>query len=135
MTTVAAKPHVGRRTAILAGLWFIAYWAARFVLENRSLATSIKVSAALFPVPIFALFLWSYVAMVRAMDELERRIHLEALGIAYSLATLLLMTLALMRRAVNLRSEDWSYAHVWIFLPIFYFLSVGIVTKRYHSPE
>ena len=135
MRTVAAKPNVGRRTAILAGLWFVAYWTARFILENKSLDTWIKVSAALFPVPIFALFLWSYVLMVRAMDELERRIHLEALAIAYSLATLLLMTLALMQRAVNLKFEDWSYAHVWIFLPIFYFVSVGVVSGRYHSSE
>lgn len=135
MSTVAAKPSVGKRTALFAGLWFVAYWAARFILENKSLATSIKVSAALFPVPIFALFLWSYVALVRAMDELERRIHLEALGIAYSLATLLLMTLGLLQRAVDLKFEDWSYAHVWIFLPIFYFGCIGIVTKRYHAPE
>jgi len=45
------------------------------------------------------------------------------------------MTLALMQRAIDLSFEDWSYAHVWIFLPIFYFVSVGVVTKRYHSPE
>jgi len=54
-----------------------------------------------------------------------------ALGIAYLLAMLLLMTLALMQRAVSLKFEDWSYAHVWIYLPIFYFLSLGVVSGRY----
>jgi len=133
MTTATVRPRAGRRTAICAGLWFISYWAARLLLENQTRPSWVKITVALVPVPLFALFLWSYVATVRAMDELERRIHLEALGIAYSVATLLLMTLALLQRAVNLKFEDWSYAHVWIFLPIFYFVAVGFVSGRYHA--
>jgi hypothetical protein len=65
------------------------------------------------------------------LDEMQRRIHLEALAIAYPLATLLLMTLGLLQRAVELPFEDWSYAHVWIYLPIFYFLGVAFTARRY----
>ena len=126
-----ARPSYGRRAGVLAITWLVAYFAARGVLENKDLALSVRLSAALIPVPLFAAFLWSYIQSVRTWDELERKIHLEAVSIAFALATLLLTTLALMQRAVNLKFEDWSYAHVWIYLPIFYFLSFLVVQKKY----
>ena len=126
-----AKPQLGRRAGVLVIVWLIAYFAARGVLENKDLVLPVRLSAALVPVPLFAAFLWAYVQFVRTWDELERKIHLEAVSIAFALATLLLTTLALMQRAVNLRFEDWSYAHVWIYLPIFYLLSFLVVQKKY----
>ena len=77
---------------------------------ESGLATGLKVAAALIPVPIFALFLVLFIRLIRTMDELERRIQLEALAIAYPLTVLLLMTLGLLQRAVHLKFEDWSYA-------------------------
>lgn len=124
-------PRVGRRVAVLGIVWLVAYFAARLILEKPALSLAVRLTTALTPVPIFAAFLWAYVGMVRTADELERKIHVEALAIAFSLSTLLLTTLALMQRAVALKFEDWSYAHVWIYLPIFYFLSFALVSKRY----
>lgn len=129
--TPNTTPLPRRRAGILAITWLLAYFTARGVLEHATLDTWARVTVAVLPVPVFAAFLWAYVGVVRGLDELERKIHLEALGIAFSLATLLLTTLALMQRAVNLKFEDWSYAHVWIYLPIFYYLSFLVVSKRY----
>lgn len=132
MSAVAtAKHRPGRRAGILAVVWLVAYFAARGVLEHTGLAPSTRVTAAMVPVPVFAAFLWSFIQYVRSLDELERKIHLEAVSIAFALATLLLTTLALMQRAVTLNFEDWSYAHVWVYLPIFYLLSIGFVSRRY----
>ena len=119
------------RFVLVAALWFVAYWSARGLLERNDLPTWLRVTVALAPIPIFAWFVVRFIGTIRGMDELERRIHLEALAIAYPLGILLLQTLALMQRAVALKFEDWSYAHVWIYLPIFYFLSLGVVRKRY----
>lgn len=119
------------RFVLVGILWFVAFWVARGLLERTDLPTWIRVIAALGPIPIFAWFLVSFIRTIRGMDELERKIHLEALAIAFPLAIVLLQTLALMQRAVTLKFEDWSYAHVWIYLPIFYFLSLGLVRKRY----
>jgi hypothetical protein len=67
----------------------------------------------------------------REMDELERRIQLEALAIAFILALLLIMTLGLMELAITLNRDDWSYRHVWAMLPMFYFGGVVWARKRY----
>jgi len=127
----SSGPNLKRATLAMGIAWFVAYWGARAVLEQADLAVGLKVTAALIPVPIFALFLVLFVRLIRSMDELERRIQLEALAIAYPLAVLLLMTLGLLQRAVHLPFEDWSYAHVWVYVVMIYFLSIPWIARRY----
>lgn len=116
----------------VVGLWAITFLGARLVLDkDLQLPTWIKVTAALVPILPTALFLWVVVSALRGMDELHRRVHLEALVIAYPLAILLLVTLGFLQLAINLPAEDWSYRHIWPFLPCFYFLGLTIAWKRY----
>lgn len=129
----AVRKQPARRAALLAALWVAAYFAARVILEHAGMPSWCRALVALTPVPIFAAFLLAYVRVIRSMDELERKIHLESLAIAFSLAALLLTTLALMQRAVTLPFEDWSYAHVWFYLPLFYFGAIPIVARRYSA--
>ena len=111
--------------------WLLLYFAARLLLEKAEFSTGVRVAIALAPIPVFGLFLWQVIQGVRSADEFERRIHLEALALAYPLVMLLYMTLALMQRAVTLSLEDWSYAHTWIYLPLFYFAGLGFARRRY----
>ena len=90
-----------------------------------------RIPLALAPLPPFLFFLWAVVAAVRSLDELGRRIHLEALAVAFSLATVLLMTLGLLQLAMTLPPDDWSYRHTWAFLPMFYFLGLALAQRRY----
>jgi hypothetical protein len=122
----------GDRTLLVVGIaWFVAYVVARAVLEQPDLPRGLRLAAALLPVPLFAAFLVRFVRSLRGADELERRIHLEALAIAFPLTILLLQTLWLLERAVGLKFEDWSYGHVWAYLPLFYFLGLVVSRRRY----
>jgi len=118
-------------TPTLATGWILLYFAARAILNASGLGTPVRVAVALAPIPFFTAFLWRSIRVVRGLDEFERRIHLEALAVAFPLAMVLLMTLALMQRAVELKFEDWSYAHVWVYLPIFYILGLALARRRY----
>lgn len=123
-----------RSWAILIGagvLWVLTYFLSRVGLQMVRLEPTARVIVALLPILPFAWFIWLVMSGIRSMDELERRVHLEALGIAFPLAVLLLMTLGLVQLAVPLNPEDWSYRHVWIYLPIFYFLGLAISWRRY----
>ncbi len=97
----------------------------------QGLDSGLRVGIALLPVPVFAAFLWHAIRSIRSAHEFERRIHLEARAVPFPLTMLLLTTLALMERAVTLRFEDWSYAHIWIYLPIFYLGGLTLARKRY----
>lgn len=65
------------------------------------------------------------------MDELERKIQLEALALAYPLAMLLIFTLGLLELAIPLSKEDWSYRHIWAMMPVLYFGSIAFVRRKY----
>jgi len=132
METAATAERRSWWTLIGAGcLWLIVYIGSRAALEMLDLQPGGRVIVALLPLLPFAWFLWLVVSGIRSMDELERRVHLEALGIAFPLAVLLLMTLGLVQLAVDLNPDDWSYRHVWIYLPIFYFLGLAVSWRRY----
>ena len=132
MSSLAVKSDARDWPAIVAGImWFGTYFLARALLKGSDLDTWQRVSIALLPVPFFAVFLWRVLTGVRSLDELERRIHLEALAVCYPLTLLFVMILGLMQRAVALEFEDWSYLHVWPYLILFYIAGLVVATRRY----
>lgn len=114
----------------LCVLWVGTYFGARMLLEGQGLGTTLRIVVALVPVLPFAGLLWRVISGIRQMDELERRIQLEALAVAFPLAILMLMVLGLLQLAVELSADDWSYRHLWPFLFVFYLL--GVMRARAH---
>jgi hypothetical protein len=116
-----------RAILISGGLWVLAYFSVRAVLEANGLAGWLRIGIALIPILPFATFLWLMLGAIRQMEELHLRVQLEALAIAFPLAMVLLMTLGLVGQAA-----DWSYErHVWHYLPVCYFAGLFIAWKRY----
>lgn len=129
--SAATRTPLLARPILWGTAWFVAWFAARVVLENTSVPTWGRVTAALAPTPIAGVALLTIIRGARALDELEQRIQLEALAIAFVLAVLLLMTLGLMELAVVLNRADWSYRHVWAMLPMLYFGGLAFSRRRY----
>jgi len=118
-------------TTILLVLWLGSYAAVRVLLPMLDGETWVRVAVALAPVVPGILCLWRFIASLRELDELQRRVQLEALAIAFPLALVLLWTLGLLELAVDLSADDWSYRHVWAYLPMFYFAGLAIAWRRY----
>jgi len=117
---------------LLAGLvWGSLYLLSRGLLELTTLDRTIRVAIALLPTPAFVWFLWTWLKGLAEMDELERRIELEALAFAFPICAVLLMTLGLMELAMPLNKDDWSYRHVWAIMPTLYFLGLWRAKRRY----
>ena len=116
---------------ISAALWIVTYFFARGLLEKDQLSEGLRLLVALVPILPFAVFLMSILAGIREMDELHRKVHLEALAIAFPLTMLLLMLLGLIELVRPLSPDDWSYRHVWQFLPVFYFMGLAFTWRRY----
>ncbi|HEX9565100.1 MAG TPA: hypothetical protein VF981_14050 [Gemmatimonadaceae bacterium] len=132
VTKSATQPvPIVARPFFWGAAWFIAWFGARIALESPAVPTWGRVIAALAPTPIAAAALLTIVRAARELDELEQRIQLEALAVAFVLAVLLLMTLGLLELAVTLNRDDWSYRHVWAMLPAMYFLGLTFARRRY----
>ncbi len=130
-STAAACSSWSWRLFAAAFLSVFTYFGARTVLEVESLDAAWRVSVALAPMPFFAWMLYEVVRSVRQLDELHRRIHLEALALAYPLALTLLMLLGLLELAVPLNKDDWSYRHVWQMQGVIYLFALFIAYRRY----
>jgi hypothetical protein len=128
-TTERLRPPSG--IIISAAAWAIAYFLALIVIERMAAPEWLRIVLAIVPAVPFAFFLWSVVREIRALDELHRRVHLEALAIAFPLTLLLLMTLGLLDEATVLSRDDWSYRHIWYFLPLLYSIGLAISWRRY----
>lgn len=131
MNAILQKLSGGTATIISAIAWVLAYLLARWLLDNQQLDESARIIVALLPIVPFALFLGLMLARIRQMDELHRKVHLEALAIAFPLTMLLLMLLGLIELVIPLSPDDWSYRHVWQFLPLFYFIGLAFTWRRY----
>jgi hypothetical protein len=131
MKTIPQKAP-GPWTVIFTGfLWVLVYFFTRRLLDSSQLAEGLRVFVALAPLVPFAFFLAFMLAGLRSLDELQRRIQLEALAIAFPLAILFFMLLGLLELVIPLSPDDWSYRHTWSYLPLFYFIGLAIASRRY----
>lgn len=108
--------------------WIFFYFISDVLQDHFQFGGGLKVVVALLPIPAFVFFLFFVVWQIRRLDELNRRVHLEALAIAFPLSILLLMTLGLLQKASPL---SWGYGEVWFCLPFFYLIGLLFAWRRY----
>lgn len=127
-----SSPSTGRMAWLVLTMWLLVHFGVRAYLESsQALAPGTRLLLSLSPVPVFAAFLWMFLRAVRAADELERRVQLEALALAFPLGLLLLTSLALVQRAVVLNAEDWSFNHVWPMFVVLYLIGLARARRHY----
>jgi hypothetical protein len=113
------------RVVLAGGIWIAVYLAARYVVEAIGPAHPSWVAwIACTPVPAFYGFVLVVQRALKGADELGRRIHLEALALAFAATMLVLMTLGLLNIAVPLRN-------VWVLQPLLYGIALAVVSRRY----
>jgi hypothetical protein len=120
------------RTGTAGLAWFLSYVAVRMAVETPGrFSKAALIAIVVSPVVPAGLFLYFFITDMRNRDELQRRIQLEALALAYPLILLLVLTLGLLELVINLDPADWSYRHLGPFVILFYVLGLWISTRRY----
>ena len=125
------KRIYGIRLLVRGLLWASVYMLSRGLLELDIQPSAARIAIALLPTPFFVWWLWTWMKGVSQMDELERRIELEALAFAFPIAVIVLMTLGLLDLAVPLNPDDWSMRHVWAMMPALYYAGLWRAKRRY----
>ncbi|MGI8582717.1 MAG: hypothetical protein ACR2KX_10985, partial [Chitinophagaceae bacterium] len=95
------------KVVLFAVLWFVTYTICFLTLKKLSPDKTTGIILSFLPVVTFALFIYSIIRGVTSMDEVEIRIQMEAVVIAFSLALLTIMTLGLLDLVVVVNKEDW----------------------------
>lgn len=112
-------------------IWVLSYMAARAALDVVERGSALSIVIALAPILPFMVVLYVIIRGIRGVDELERRIQLEALAIAFPLSVLLVMLLGLLQLATDLNPADWSYRHIWPLMGMFWIAGAAIARKKY----
>ena len=100
------------------------------LLVAAEIAAFVTYFGARVPVPFLVLFVLAAVRMSRGLDELEQRIHLEAL--AFPAVLVLLLTPGPLQVAgVALSPQDGGYRHIGTFAFLFDFGGHAFARRRY----
>jgi hypothetical protein len=111
---------------------FLATWvAARWGIEVLPQGSAEALAVALLPVPAFAWLIHSMVRGVRTMDELERRIQLEALALAFPAALLIVFTAGLLDLAGFHGEGNWDLPRLLPIVLLPYWLGIVLARRRY----
>jgi hypothetical protein len=113
-----------------AAAWILSYFAARYALDTWAPEPHWDIVVASIPVVAFYWFVWVVQRTLRNADELRRRIHLEALAIAFLTVVLAIMMLGLL--------EDSPHHHLylplrnlWLALVPIYGISFLVASRHY----
>jgi hypothetical protein len=116
----------GMPAAFAIGTYVIArMWVPRLPEGSR-----LAILLAFLPMLPYAIYVLATIRRVRGLDELERRIHLEALAFAFPTAVILLMTIGLLELTMPL-PRALSYRAIWLYLPILYGGALWLARRRY----
>lgn len=121
----------GARLLVRGLLWISVYVLSRGLLELDVSPQPLRVLIAMFPVPFFIWYLVTWMRGVARMDELQRRIELEALGFAFPAVLVVLMTMGLLDVAITLNPGDFSLRNSWLLLPTLYYVGLWRARRRY----
>ena len=120
------------RLAVVSGLaWGAAFVASRLLLEQPDLGAGTRALLAFGPTIPFTGFLLGGIGVLREVDELERRVQVEALATGFGLTLLLVATLALAQKAGFAGHEDFSFVHIVPMLVLFYLGGLVVARRRY----
>jgi hypothetical protein len=98
--SLPAPPSVRRRPGLLLTAWLLGFIGIAGLYELELLAPGWpRYAAAALHTVLGLLTLGSYVAFLRSCDELERKIHVEALALGFGVGALWMMAWRLFERA------------------------------------
>ena len=127
-------PLVDRRSGyfvLAAGAALMAAYLVFVMVVDRGEHLALRIAVGLVAVAAFGLFIAAEIRLLSRLDELERRIQLEALAIAYPTAILLVFTLGVLERA---GIAVWGFQRlrdVWPLVALPYVIGLAIATRRY----
>jgi hypothetical protein len=126
------KKHVNDRVIVYAVIWSLSYIGSLFALKTLDISQAAGIILTLVTILAFSLFIYKYYRSIYFMDEVQVKIQMEAVVIAFSLGLLLLMTLGLLELRIQLNKDDWSYRHLFPMFLAFYFIGLLISRNKYN---
>lgn len=125
------RNHLNQRVLVYAILWIASYTCSIVTLKSFNLPVEVGLVLTFVTILAFSVFIYKYYRSIFFMDEVQIKIQMEAIVIAFSLGLMLLMTLGLLDLFITLNKEDWSYRHIVPLFATFYFIGLFMSKRKY----
>ena len=127
----AGKRYI-RALLPIMGFYSLALFASIWVIKQGIASIPLRAVIAVSPALAILMLMWAALRYLREIDELQRRIETEAIGIASLLVSVLYFAGGLLDKAKVLHF-DAAMAMIWVFplLMLCYGAAKFFVTKRY----
>jgi len=126
------KKHVNDRVIVYAIIWAMSYIGSLLALRSYDFPFEAGILLTLITALAFAVFMYKYYRSIFFMDEVQIKVQMEAIVIAFSLGLLLLMTLGLIDLFTTLNQENWSHRHLFPIFIAFYFGGLFVSARKYN---
>ncbi len=114
-----------------AAIWAVSYMAALYLTKADILSGFPALGFALLPIASFAYFIYAWIRNASTLDEVQIRVQLEAVVVAFSLMIMLMMTLGVVGLSVELNMENWGHRHLVPYFFLTYAIGLFIAHRRY----
>ncbi|MFQ5776718.1 MAG: hypothetical protein ACE5IP_01780 [Terriglobia bacterium] len=106
---------------------------ATLILTSFDLSAPLRLAVSLLPVPVNVFFIITQVRWVRLLDELQQRMELEALVIAFPTTFVSILTFWLLRQAGFFLDASVGEVSTFylVFMLLLYSLGRAIASRRY----
>jgi hypothetical protein len=101
-----------------------------FVLKNVQMGADLRVVVALIPVAPSAWLVWQMGRAILGLDELQRKIQLEGLALAFAATTLFTVIYGMLQVA-KVGVPDLQLFYVYVVMILFYALGTYLAGRRY----
>jgi hypothetical protein len=118
-TTAPVAPASVPGVIVAGAAWLLSFFVARYLLDTWPQSQQWEFAIVSLPVLAFFWLVWVVQRALRRADELQRRIHLEALAMAFLTTMLAMMGLGLLEETPRgLIALPWR--HLWLaLLPLY----------------
>ena len=128
---MARKEHVGGagRVIVAVLVLILSLFIVSWVLETKDLGPWWRLALVAIPVSAWTFCLIAYFRLVQQLDELQRRVHLEALAFAFAVLAVLIIACEYLRKAgfISALKPD----HVLAMMMVLWPLGFVIAWRRY----
>jgi len=125
------KREVNQKSVPWALVFTVSFIISVFVLSEFSLTVPIILLIITINPLLFGIYTFKLIQGISSMDEVQIRIQLEAVSIAFVLSLHLAMILGLLELIEKLKLESFSFLYIFPLFFLFYFIGLFISKQKY----
>lgn len=125
------KKQANQKAIFWALIFTLCFLISVFVLSKYSFSLPVAVLIIAVNALLFSIYTFKLIYSINFMDEVQIKIQLEGVSIAFVLSLLLVMTLGLIELIKKLNVEDFSFLYIFPLFFLFYFIGLFISNRRY----